>query len=591
MNLGKQYLKLLVLSVIVGVVSGLGALLFYYGLHIVTAVMVKGLCGLEIPSPKGEVSPFEFKLRLTTTPLIRILVPCLGGLISGLLVYSFAPEAEGHGTDAVIDAFHRLAGRIRRRVPVIKTLASIITIGSGGSAGREGPIAQIGAGFASVLSEVLGLGRREREILLICGASAGVGSIFKAPFGGSIFGIEVLYMMDYEVEALLPAVISTFTAYGIFCSVTGWTPIFIASMYSYLPGELPLFLLLGLITGLLSTLYVESFYKMREVFKSLKVPMHVKPAIGGLLLGILSLKLPHVLGSSYGWVQLSLEEKLTAGLMIAIMFGKILATDFTIGSGGSGGVFAPSLVIGCMAGGVFGTLVKMVFPNLVTNIAVFSVVGMGSFFAAAGKVPIASIIMVAEMSGEYKLLMPAFLAATISYYISGKWSIYESQLTNKLESPVHLGEVISAVTGKRTVLRDKMSKMLKAMKIGEIMTKDVICVQPDVKLSKLYTLIFESGHHGFPVVKDGRLIGMVTLDDLRKTDRKKWEKLSVGDVMCKRLYTVYPSDTIIDALRLMYRERIGRLLVVDEENPRKLVGIVTKKDILRAYNTALLLAI
>ena len=574
----KRYIKLLAYSLLVGIVAGCGALIFYYGLHLTTSILLGSICGFKQPSPRGEIPPFELRPANNLDKRLLVLMPCFGGLVSGFLVYTFAPEAEGHGTDAVIDSYHRKLAKIRGRVPIIKTLASIVTIGSGGSAGREGPIAQIGAGFASILSDLTGLSKREREILLICGAAAGIGSIFRAPFGGSIFGVEVLYLMDYEVDSLLPAVISTFTAYGLFSSIVGWNPIFTCKLFS-------------LITGLISTFYVKTFYRVRDWFRAFKIPNHFKPAIGGLLLGIIAYWIPQALGTGYGWIQLALEEKLPVTLLVTIALAKIFATSFSIGSGGSGGVFAPSLTIGGMIGAGFGMLLRQAFPSIVTSSGVFTIIGMGAFFAAAGKVPIASILMVAEMSGEYRLLMPAFLAASISYAVSGRWSIYESQVFNRYESPAHFGELIEKVTGITVKARKEISKMLKAVKAGEIMSKNVSTVNPEMSLSKLYTLIFESGHHGFPVVENGKVVGMVTMDDLKKIDRKEWEKHVVREVMSRKLYTVYPDETVFDVIKLMYGQKVGRIIVVSKEDPKTLLGIITKKDIIKAYNTITLLTL
>ena len=263
---------------------------------------------------------------------------------------------------------------------------------------------------------------------------------------------------------------------------------------------------------------MKTFYRVRDWFRAFKIPNHFKPAIGGLLLGIIAYWIPQALGTGYGWIQLALEEKLPVTLLVTIALAKIFATSFSIGSGGSGGVFAPSLTIGGMIGAGFGMLLRQAFPSIVTSSGVFTIIGMGAFFAAAGKVPIASILMVAEMSGEYRLLMPAFLAASISYAVSGRWSIYESQVFNRYESPAHFGELIEKVTGITVKARKEISKMLKAVKAGEIMSKNVSTVNPEMSLSKLYTLIFESGHHGFPVVENGKVVGMVTMDDLKKID-------------------------------------------------------------------------
>ena len=308
--------------------------------------MVRGV-GYSIPVPGGEgstVIPAE-----PTRRWLLLVVPAIGGLLSGLLVFSLAPEAEGHGTDAMIDAFHRKRGIIRKRVPFIKTIASALTIGSGGSAGREGPIAQVGSGFGSAPAGWLKSSDRERRLLVLAGAGAGIGAVFRAPLGGALFVVEVLYReMEFESAALVPAFVASIVSYSIYCGVSGkWGAIFRVPDATFThPLELPLYLVLGLVCALMGILYVKVFYGVRDrVFRRIPLPRHVKPALGGLAVGVIGYFLPQVLGMGYGWVQLAIDGNLALGLIVTIAFVKILATGLTISSGGSGGVFAPSMVI------------------------------------------------------------------------------------------------------------------------------------------------------------------------------------------------------------------------------------------------------
>ena len=340
---------------------------------------------------------------------MMLWIPALGGLISGLIVFNFAPEAEGHGTDAMIDSFHRKKGVIRRRVPLIKTIASAITIGSGGSAGKEGPIAQIGAGFGSFLASVLKVSDRERRIMLLAGAAGGIGAIFKAPLGAALFATEVLYRKeDFEFEAIIPCTLSSIVAFMVFTFHDGNATVFHIPAFSLAtPGQLPFYAVLGVLCALVAFPYIKFFYGSRDrFFRRLNIPKSIKPAIGGLMVGIIALFLPEVLGGGYPWMQSAIDGHLAIRLMAVLIVAKIAATSFTISSGGSGGVFAPSLFIGSMLGGAFGNLCQRFFPHIITEPGAFVLVGMGGFFAGVAKVPIAALIMVAEMTGGYSSYRP-----------------------------------------------------------------------------------------------------------------------------------------------------------------------------------------
>ena len=359
------------------------------------------------------------------------LIPALGGLASGLLVYSLAPEAEGHGTDAVINAVHRGWGRIRARVPLVKSIASAATIASGGSAGKEGPIAQVAAGVGSLISGPLGLNVHDRRLLLIAGVAAGIGAVFKAPLGAAIFAVEVLYSRDLEVEALTPAIIASVISYSVYSTVYGWEPVLTKPVQVFLgPLELVFIAVLGVIGGLTAIIYSTVFYGVRDLFH--KIPLlanHAKPAIGGLAVGALGLFYPHVLGGGYETMNAMLNGEIAdVWLLLALVIAKITATSMTIGSGGSGGVFAPSLFVGSALGSMMGWFFEYLTPEAVASPEAYALIGMAALFAGAAKVPLASIVIVSEMTRGYNLLVPATLAAAIAYLISGRKGLYESQL-------------------------------------------------------------------------------------------------------------------------------------------------------------------
>ncbi|MCU0692771.1 MAG: chloride channel protein [Polyangiaceae bacterium] len=363
-------------SVLVGLFSGAGAVAFFYALEWVTHVAFSQGAGVALAGPAGE-NLFEGQPG-PWRPWLFFLLPIAGGLVSGLIVYTWAPEAEGHGTDAMIEAFHKKRGLIRTRVPFLKAAATIATLGTGGCAGREGPIAQIGAGLGSWLAVRFGLTTRERRVLLLAGTAGGLGAIFRSPLGGALTAVEILYREDFESEALLPSIISSVTAYAVFSSVFGYDHIFALpeELVFRNPVELVFYAILGVVCIPVGILYIRLFYGARDrVFRPLPIPKHVKPMLGGLGVALLGLALPQVYGAGWGQIQLALFGQLSLGVMLALVFGKIAATSLTIGSGGSGGVFGPTLFIGGMLGGAIGLAAHRFFPHIVTQPGAYVLVG------------------------------------------------------------------------------------------------------------------------------------------------------------------------------------------------------------------------
>jgi CIC family chloride channel protein len=583
-------------SIIIGIVAGLGAFAFYMLLQISNDFFLGYLAGFQPASPAGE--PDIHLLPLPTAPSrlwVLALIPALGGLIAGLIIYTFSPDAEGDGTDAVIDAFHNKRGEIRRSVPLIKTIASAITIGSGGSAGREGPISQIGGGFGSLIASRLKFSERERRMMMICGAAAGIGAIFKAPLGGALFGIEMLYKRDFEMESMIPAVISSVVGYAVFCSFPfiGWEPIFDTSPYIFTqPRELIFFAILGIACAALGIFYIKVFYVTRDMFNGLAIPNHLKPAVGGVLIGVLALLIGYcnpqaldgILGMGYGAIQTTLDmtatgidlplfELVELTLIVAIV--KIFATSFTIGSGGSGGVFAPSLVIGAMLGGLFAGVSHFFFPEIIAGptMSAFVLVGMAAFFAGAAKVPIAAILMISEMAGSYSLLVPLMLTSVVAYTLSGGWTIYEKQVKTKKESPAHS--------------REFMVDLLEGIRVKDAYVEEVLTIPADKTVKEALYFVDRTGHIAYPVVdKEGRMVGITSLMDLEK-QRKEGSVYRKVRLMCtKEVIVAYPDEFLEDALHKMDIYHMGRLPVVkgrSEEENKELVGIISRADIIREH--------
>lgn len=435
--------RLLAEAIGLGIVGALAARLFTWMLHVCESFFLKRMAGYQPPGVSSEGGSLQAVIGPHGLWLIP-LATTLGGLLSGILVYALAPEAEGHGTDAAVAAFHRAGGFIRARVAPVKLVASAITIGSGGAAGREGPTALISAGVGSLYATLMKRSEEERRILLLAGMAAGLSAIFRTPIGTGVFAIEVLYGgMEFETSALLYTMLSSAVAYAVNGFFVGWQPLFklTAPRTPHL-SEYGWYLALGALAGLVATILPEVFYRTRDAFRKLPVPAWTKPALGGLGLGLLALKLPQVLGGGYGWIQLAMNGALALRLLLVLMGAKLVAFALTVSSGGSGGVFAPSLFVGSMLGGACAVMFHQ--PP-----GVFVVVGMAAVFGAAARVPIATLLMVTEMAGGYQLLVPAAAAVMLSYLVQ-MWlsqglrydSLYEAQVPLREDSPAHHVEQI-----------------------------------------------------------------------------------------------------------------------------------------------------
>lgn len=563
------------LSVATGVVAGLGAILFDWLLHIGLRYFIHLPTGYvePIPLPGGNSASM---VSLPEGHWLFVIIPALGGLVSGLLVFLIAPEAEGHGTDAMIEAFHYRGGFIRKRVPFIKILASAITIGSGGSAGKEGPIAQIGAGFGSFLATTMKLTPRERRILILAGAAGGIGAIFRAPLGAALFAPEVLYRdTEFEFEAIIPCLTSSIVAYSIFTLVYGRSAIFFPGTVDVsLPTELLPYSLFGIVCALVGYFYVKFFYGLRDrFFTKVPIPNCFKPALGGLLLGGVAFFYPQIMAGGYGWIQWALDGQFPWHLMLTLALLKIVVTSFTISSGGSGGVFGPSLFMGAMLGGAFGFFGYQVAPDWVIHPSSYALVGMGGFFGGVAKVPIASIIMVCEMSSSYTLLVPLILVSTIAFLCLWRTSLYEKQVASRLASPAHFQRLASG--------------LLERMYVHQaINPRPVQPISESMPFEQLVRIVTYSQDHYFPVVNEhGKMTGIISINDIRAIlfEDSVFRLIVAKDVATPNVVRVYWNETLKQAMEKLTTLNVDELPVVKEENPDEIITMLSKRDIISYY--------
>ena len=562
--------------VLIGLIAGLGSILFHYLCRLGLHYFMDLIAGYRPPPPAGESELFS----PTGTPFNRwilFFLPALGGILSGWLVYTFAPEAEGHGTDAAIDAYHNKGGFVRGRIPFIKTIASALTITTGGSGGREGPIAQIGAGFGSFLATKLRLPDRERRIMLAAGMGAGIGSIFRAPLAGALFAAEVLYTdPEFESDVLIPAGISSVVAYCLFCLVFGWGSLFESpDLVFQHPLELGPYVILALVVVAGGFLYVKSFYGIHDVFQKMNVPSHMKPAIGGLCTGAIGFFMPETLAFGYGFAQMALDNQLSTLFLVGLALGKILTTSFSIGSGGSGGVFGPSVVIGGAFGGAVGRIFNSIMPGIIPHPGAFVVVGMAGFFAAVSNAPISTIIFVSEMTNSYHLLLPSMLVCTISYLLSRKWTIYIKQVKGKLDSNAHRGDFFVDVLATIRV-RELMPHLRKVEMIPENMT-----------FAQFRDVFKSSQLHYFPVVNaEKKLTGIFSINDVRGIlfDQEIGEVVRMKDVATSEIIFTTPSEDLNEVLKKFTIRNLQRIPVVKDEDHSFLLGMLDRREVIQIYN-------
>jgi CIC family chloride channel protein len=438
--------RLVVLSVLVGVIGAGVALAFEALVELAQDLLLEGVGGWH-----EGAAPLSLSERLQI-PRSRWWLPVtttLGGLLSGFLVYRFAPEAEGHGTDAAIEAYHLEAGELRARVPLVKAVASALVIGSGGVAGREGPAAQISSGLGGLVARWTGLRGLERRSLLLASMAAGLAAMFRAPLGMALFSVEILYSgMAFEAEVLIYTVIAAVASYAAFGFVAGWQPLFDfpTDLVFEDPMALPGFALLGLVAGVAGALLPPTLYRTRALFRRLPGPPHLKPALGGLILGLVAVVVPESLGAGYEWVEAAVENRLPLTVAVLILLCKAPGMALTIGSGGSGGAFGPTVVMGGLLGAVLGRVLAERGLSGGMPTAAFVVVGMAAVFAGCGRTPLSTLVMVVEMTRGYGLIVPAMLATMLAFLVQRSLTesrphpkLYESQVESPEHSPLHHG--------------------------------------------------------------------------------------------------------------------------------------------------------
>ena len=558
-----EHSTMTVLAVIVGLTGGLGAVGFRYLIDFFQSIFYGAggnLMGL------AQAIPWYLK----------VWVPAAGGLVVGPLVYFLAREAKGHGVPEVMEAVALRSGIIRKRIVLIKSLASAICIGTGGSAGREGPIVQIGSAIGSTIGQVLRISADRIRTLVGCGAAAGIAATFNAPIAGSMFALEVV-LGDFGLATFSPIVISSVVATAVSRYFLGDAPAFIVPAYELISAwELPLYVILGLFCAMVAVTFTTALYRFEDFFDGMKFPEYLKAALGGLILGIMGLLLPHILGVGYGAIDLALMQEISWWLLFLLMVTKILATSITIGSGGSGGIFAPSLFMGAMAGGFFGTAAHAVFPGITATSGAYSIVGMGAVVSGTTHGPLSAILILFEMTGDYKIILPLMIACIICSLASGQL-LTESIYTLKL---ARRGVNIRA---------GKEVNVLKSIAVKDVMNPAIETIAESLNLGRLAERISKSKYNSFPVVdEEGKLTGILSFLDYHAAvfDENLKYLVVVKELATQKVVTISIDDNLYNALEKITSKDFSILPVVSPEDSSKLLGILTRRDIIGAYNKA-----
>ena len=566
---GSGSVRLIPIAVLVGLGAGLGAVFFRFLIDSVTQFSFGSLGSLL-----STVSPYHL-----------LIIPVLGGLVYGPIIYFFAREAKGHGVPEVMEAVALHGGRIRPRVAVVKSLASAICIGTGGSVGREGPIVQIGSSLGSTIGQFFKLNDNQVSILVACGAAGGIAATFNAPIAGAIFAMEII-AGQMQAASFGVMVVSAVIADVVARYFSGDMRAFMVPDYLMVSSwELLFYALLGLCAAVLASLFTTTLYFGEDLAEKVPMPEYLKPILGALGLGTLGLltlyggDMPHVFGVGYETINQALGNDLLYTTALVLLAAKMLATVLTLSFGGSGGVFAPSLFMGAMLGEAFGIVVHHFFPGITAPPGAYALVGMAAFFSGAAHAPITAILMLFEMTGNYHIILPLMLATVISTNVStfiNSESIYIRKLSRR---GVYLRSGCDI-------------DLMLMLNVSEVMTPEPLVVSEHMTLDQLSERFAQSHHHSFIVTDDdGLLFGMVSLADLERSmdNQSLPDQVKVGEIATTdNLLVAYPNESMGQALQIMGQKNIGRLPVVARRGSREIIGVIRRHGIIQAYNQALL---
>lgn len=561
-----EHTFMVLVAVIIGILGGFGAIFFRFAIRFFQGIFF-GTWRYSL----------EYALQLPW--YVKLLVPAAGGLIVGPIVFYFAREARGHGVPEVMESIVLRGGAIRPRVVVAKIAASAVCIGSGGSAGREGPIVQIGSSIGSTIGQVLKVSGSRLRTLVACGTAAGIAGTFNAPIAGALFAMEII-LSDFGISQFSPVVISSVAATVISRHFLGDFPAFVIPRYELVSVfEMIPYVILGILAAFVALGFIHLLYKTEDIFNRLRIPSFLKPVIGGLMIGAIAISFPHIFGVGYETISLALESQIAWYLLLLLIGLKLMATSITIGSGGSGGIFAPSLFLGASLGGLVGTMIHSLVPVHTASSGAYALVGMGAVAAGAMHAPITSILIIFELTDDYRIILPLMIACIISVLITTrlkKDSIYTLKLTRRGID----------------LFRGQEINVLRSLKISKVMKTDYERVRADTPFRQLMDLTITSAHSNFFVVDgENHLSGVISIHDVRKILKQSedLEPLLVAfDLITPIRYYFTPEDTLDMVMKAFGEINMDELPVVNSESIKELIGTISRSDVIEAYNKEVL---
>lgn len=507
-----------------------------------------------------------------------ILIPVIAGLIVGPLTYYVAKESRGTGIPEVMEAVAVKCGIIKIKVTITKIFATAASLGAGLSAGREGPIIQIGSGLGSFVGQITRMNAVKIKTCLACGAAAGIAATFNTPLAGVIFAQEVI-LGKFLPNSFFSIVISAVSASVVSARFFGSNPAFKVQEYlSGQPVELLFYVVLGILAAIVGTLFVKIMYKSEDLFDKLNyLPNWLKPALGGLIVGIIGIQFPEALGIGYDTITAIFNQEFLLTSLLVFILIKIVLTSVTLSSGFSGGIFAPSLVMGAALGQAVGLTVNLIFPELGVNPATYAIVGMGAVLAGTIQAPLTALLIIFEMTHNYNIVLPLMISVVFSAIIFSRLNKGKSIFTMKL-----IKRGVNIKSGKDV-------NIMKDIFVKDIMISNVETCRDYDKASKVIQMMHDTKHNGYPVLnaKD-ELIGIITLQDIREAPVEGIMELSISKLMSRKLITAFPNDTLDEVFTKLSTNDIGHIPIVSEEKMNKLVGVITKSDLIKAYNQKLL---
>ena len=557
-----------ILAVAIGLLSGLGNYAFRRTIEFFHWLVIEQ--GMDLFAISFD--------QWSASRLLVVLFPLVGGLLMIPVGIFFAKDLK-FGFPAFLVRVNLRGAKVPLRTIFTRGVASAITLGTGGSAGQEGPIAQIGGAIGSQFGQAFKVSGDRLKVLVACGVSAGIAATFNAPIAGVFFAQEIVLLSSFELSSFTSIVIASGMSTVVSRALLGNVPAFVVPPYVLTSHyELLLYVVLGGIIGVLAVAFIESHFRIKDIFTA--IPLHplVKPALGGLLVGIIGIGLPQVFGNGYEFMELVMHGSGVWYLLGALILFKALATSITLGSGLPGGLFAPSLYIGAVAGGFFGKLAQMLFPNVVGAPGAYALVGMGAFLSAATHAPMTAIFLLFEMTGSYEVIIPIMLTCVIGTAICRHFK------DDSLDT-VELSKAgIDLEAGKER-------NIMKSLNVSEVMTRDPESIPENMTLGQFAQFTASTRHTNFPLVdRRGALTGIISVQDFMGVvfERDLMDLVVVKELATLNVITVNEDDNLDTAMRKIGYRNIEQLPVVDRGDEKKLVGIISRRDMISAYNRALM---